>query len=301
MVLAANPVDRHRRREIARALRSLTMCDSRNDTQGGKPPVISAFVARSRETITQLIMLTAGLVIVIEGRKEILDGGQSRIYEAGEAFVLPANARVDVVNEPDPGTGFYRALFVRFPRELVIVAARLWPQFVGRQARSQELVVSADLCSAILHAAEALAHRVPASRRVVDHRILEILLILAEQGVLPLVPKYVDGSVVEAVRLLVRHRLHLPWTAAGVAAELSMSEATLRRRLRAESHKLQGLLRAERMEAAYVVLNDRDADVADALAATGYRSRSHFSRHFQERFGTTPSALRHRRQKPVVP
>ncbi|MDR3517152.1 MAG: helix-turn-helix domain-containing protein [Azospirillaceae bacterium] len=286
-----------RRIEVVKALRSLATHDTRDTIEEGQPPVISAFVARSRETIAQFVMPTAGLVIVIEGRKEIVAGTHQRIYDAGDAFVLPANARVDVVNEPDSRTGFYRALFVRFPRELVIEAARLWPQFVGQETRSDEPIISADLCSAILHGAEALSRRIPSSRRVIDHRILEILLILAEQGVLPLVPKYVDGSVVEAVRLLVRHRLHLPWSTASVADELSMSEATLRRRLRAEARTLQETLRAERMKAAYLVLNDRDADVADALAATGYRSRSHFAKHFQERFGVTPSSVRHRKRE----
>jgi AraC-like DNA-binding protein len=156
-------------------------------------------------------------------------------------------------------------------------------------------VINDELRSAILHCADALSHRTAVSRRVVDHRILEILLILAEQGVLPLSPKYVDTSLVEGVRLLVQHRLHSPWTTAGVAAALSMSEATLRRRLRAEGQTLQALLRAERMKAAYILLSDRDAEVTDAIAATGYRSRSHFARHFKERFGVTPSSARHRK------
>ncbi|BCP56074.1 AraC family transcriptional regulator [Kaistia sp. 32K] len=280
---------------IASALRPLAMHDTRSVVENGEPPILSAFVTRSRETIAQLVTQTAGLIIVIEGRKEIIEGVDHRHYAAGDAFVLPAGARVDVVNDPDSETGFYRALFISFPRELVIEAARLWPQFIGQEERAGKPVISADLCSAIVHCAEALSRRIAASRRVTDHRILEILLILAEQGILPLVPKYVDGSVVEAVRRLVRHRLHLPWTAASVAAELSMSEATLRRRLRAEAQSLQMLLRTERMRAAYVILADRDADVADALAATGYRSRSHFSRHFQESFGTSPSSVRHRK------
>lgn len=289
-----------RRLEVLQALKALATHDTRVTDPDGQLPVVSAFVARSRETISSLVMPTAGLVIVIEGRKELVSVGRQRVFQAGDAFVLPAHARVDVVNEPDSASGVYRALFISFRRELVIEAARLWPQFVGRNTGAEEPVISPELCSAILHCAEALSHRTPVSRRVVDHRILEILLILAEQGVLPLVPKYVDGSVTEAVRLLVRHRLHWPWTAAAVAAELSMSEATLRRRLRQEGHTLQDTLRTERMEAAYVVLHDRDADVADALAATGYRSRSHFARHFHERFGATPSAVRHRRPRSVA-
>ncbi|WP_421475817.1 helix-turn-helix domain-containing protein [Agrobacterium tumefaciens] len=79
-----------------------------------------------------------------------------------------------------------------------------------------------------------------------------------------------------------------------------MSEATLRRRLRDENHSLRALLLTERMHAAYLILSDRDADVADAIAATGYASRSHFSRHFQDAFGQAPSTVRRARKKPLA-
>jgi AraC-like DNA-binding protein len=237
-------------------------------------------------------MSTTGLVIILEGAKELTSGAERRVYRSGDIFVLSANEHFDVVNEPDDKTGYYRALFIRFDRALIIEAARLWPQFVNQETRSTEPRITDDLCSAILHAAQALAHRFPVSRRVVEHRLLEVVLVLAEQGVLSLAPKYIEDSVVAAVRLLVRHRLHLNWTTAAVASEFSMSEATLRRRLRAEGHTFQGLLLDERMKAAFIILRDRDADVADALAATGYHSRAHFSRQFQVRFGATPNEVR---------
>lgn len=162
------------------------------------------------------------------------------------------------------------------------------------------ITISPTLCSAIIHSGEALAGALDLSRRVVDHRVLEVLLILVEQGALPLMPKYVDSSVTEAVRLLIRHRLDHAWSTAAIAASLSMSESTLRRRLRDENHSLRALLLAERMQAAYLILSDRDADVADAIAATGYASRSHFSRHFRDAFGQAPSTVRRARKKPLA-
>lgn len=296
MTKSSNFRDGSQKLDFVNALRFLAMSDTRDTMTKEQPPLISAFVTRRRESIAALAMPMAGLVIVIEGRKEVRIGVDLHVYGKGDAFILPTDARVDVVNEPDSRTGFYRALFVCFPRELMVEAARLWPQFVRRDVCTREPVINADLCSAILHCAETLSRRLLASRHVKDHRVLEILLILAEQGALSLTPKYVNKSVAEAVLLLIRHRLHLPWKVATVAAELSMSEATLRRRLRAEAHTFQELLRAERMKAAYIVLNDRDADVADALAATGYQSRSHFARHFQKQYGVTPSSIRYRKQ-----
>lgn len=281
------------RRRLVDALRPLAERDTRLLRENEDRPYISAFVVRHRETISELAMPTAGLVIVIEGRKEVLWGAERKIYHGGDAFVLPAGAHVDVVNEPDAKTGVYRALFVCFSRSLIIEAARLWPELTRREVPlGASIAIDQALCSAISHCGEALEGALNLSRRMLDHRVLEVLLILAEQGVLPLMPKYVDSSITVAVRLLIRHRLDHVWSAAAVAASLSMSEATLRRRLREEKHSLRALLLAERMKAAYLILSDRDAEVADAIAATGYASRSHFSKHFHDAFGQAPSTVR---------
>jgi AraC-like DNA-binding protein len=283
------------------ALRPLAESDTRGLLEGAEPPFISGFVARHRETIRELSAPTPGLVIVIEGRKDVLWGASAETYRAGEAFVLPAGARVDMVSEPDDASGVFRALVVQFSRALIIEAARLWPQLMEKQVDlGSKIEVGPALCSAIIHSAEALAAPLTLSRRAVDHRILEVLLILAEQGALRLAPKYVEGPVADAVRLIIRHRLDHSWSAKLVASQLSMSEATLRRRLNQEEWSLRALLLAERMKAAHVILSDRDADVAEAIAATGYSSRSHFARHFQEAFGATPSAVRKNRKKPVA-
>jgi AraC-like DNA-binding protein len=293
--------DKTLRRRLVEALRPLADRDTRLLLETEDPPLISAFVARHRETISELTMPAAGLVIVIEGSKEVLWGAGRNIYRAGDTFVLPAGTEVDVVNEPDRDTGVYRALFLRFSRALVIEAARLWPQLTSREVPlGSSITINSTLCSAIIHSGEALAGSLNFSRRVVDHRVLEVLLLLAEQGVLPLIPKYVDSSVTQAVRLLIRHRLDHAWSAATIAASLAMSEASLRRRLRDENQSLRALLLAERMQAAHLILSDRDADVADAIAATGYTSRSHFSRHFKDAFGQAPSTVRKARKAPLA-
>lgn len=281
------------RRALLVALRPFAETDTRHLLEGHPQTLVTAFVTRTREAVGELTMPSPALVVVIEGTKEILWGAERRVYHAGEAIALSAGAEVDVVNAPDEATGVYRALCVTFPRELVIEAARLWPGLTrARPDPGAAVALDGAMCSAIVHAAEALAGQAGTSRRVVAHRTLEILLVLAERGVLPIAPKYVERSVADAVRLMIRHRLDAAWTPALVAGRLSMSEATLRRRLKGEGETLRGLLLSERMNAARVILAERDADVADAIAATGYTSRSHFARHFQEAFGVLPSAVR---------
>ncbi|WP_092497249.1 helix-turn-helix transcriptional regulator [Faunimonas pinastri] len=281
-----------KKQALAMQLRPLAESDTREHAFGSEPPFISAFVSRQRECIASFSTPSAGLVVIVEGRKQVQRGADIRNYGAGEAFLLSAGSRIEVINEPDQGSGIYRALFLCLSRELMIEAARLWPEFAGRSSPADRVALDAPLCAAILHAGEALSS---ASRRVVAHRLLEVILILAEQGVLQLAPKYVDGSVSDAVRLLVRHQLDRDWSGASVAASFGMSEATLRRRLRAEGQSLRDILLAARMQAAKVLLCDRNADVAEAIAATGYASRSHFARQFRQAFGMSPATARQMR------
>lgn len=285
---------------LLEALKPFAETDTRHLLDGHDHSLLTAFVTRTREAVGELRMPVAALVVVIEGTKELVWGAKRRRTRAGEAIVLPSGAHLDVVNVPDPATGVYRALCISFARPLVIEAARLWPSLTApRPAPDGTVLLDGALVSAIVHAAEALSGGGPASRRVVEHRILEILLVLAEKGALPITPKYVDRSVAEAVRLMIRHRLDHAWSPAVVAERLSMSEATLRRRLRSEGETLRQILLSERMNAARLILAERDADVAEAIAATGYSSRSHFARHFQEAFGEPPSAVRgSRRARP---
>lgn len=262
------------------------------------PPLVSAFVARERECIAQFRPTTPALVVVMEGSKQIAWGAEGKICIAGDALFLPADAVLDVVNDPDPATGSYRALYLQFPRAMMIEAARRWPEFAAREPDHGIAVVKLDdgLTSTILHAAEGLNH---CSARMSAHRLLGVLGHLAERGIVSFAPKYVERSVLEAIRLLVRHRLDQPWSAATVAAALGMSEATLRRRLALEGGSLRTVMLGERMDAAHRLLEERTADVAQTMAAIGYVSRSHFSRHYKAAYGAVPSHSRRRGREPA--
>ncbi len=260
--------------------------------------MISAFVTRERECITSFRATTPGLVVVIEGSKQVAWGGERKTCAAGDALFLPAEAVLDVVNDPDAETGIYRALYLQFSRAMMIEAARRWPEFAACEPGHAIATVPLDdaLSSALVHVAEGL-HR--CSDRMSVHRLLGVVGHLAERGIVRFAPKYVERSVVEAIRLLIRHRLDQPWAAEAVATALGMSGATLRRRLAAEGRSLRTVMLGERMEAARQLLSERTADVAQAMAATGYVSRSHFSRHYKAAHGALPSYSRKRRSEPA--
>ena len=53
----------------------------------------------------------------------------------------------------------------------------------------------------------------------------------------------------------------------------------------------------KRLRRARVRFRERDAELSEAVAATGYASRSHFARHFRRAFGISPAEARKRRGK----
>ncbi|ALN75679.1 MULTISPECIES: AraC family transcriptional regulator [unclassified Aureimonas] len=275
--------------------------DTRSLGRENDVPSVYAFVARHREHFKAMTLPSDGLVLLLEGTKEVRFGIDQTTYHPGEAFVASAGVTMDVTNLPDPASGQYRALFVRLPRPLIVEAARRWPQFVGRSTfEPRFLPMDSTLVDVLLHAfgADDRAIRHPISPQLAQHRFLELVLVLAERGALSLTPKYAGQSTVDALRQIVRHRLHHPWTVAEVAQHLDCSAATLRRRLVAEGQSFAKLLLSERLAAARILLSERGADVADTLAATGFASRSHFAAHYRRLYGEGPSSARHRQREP---
>ena len=266
-----DPSSNHAREALLAALSGHCIIDTRDGLGEKVPPMVSAFVTRERECIASFRASTPGLVVVIEGSKQVAWGGERRTCTAGDVLFLPADAVLDVVNDPDPITNIYRALYLQFPRAMMIEAARRWPEFAAREPGHGIATVPMDdpLSSALTHVAEGL-HR--CSERMNAHRLLGVLGHLAERGIVRFAPKYVERSVVEAVRLLIRHRLDQPWSAGAVATALGMSEATLRRRLAVEGRSLRTVLLGERMVAARQLLGERTADVAQVSTPVGFQA-----------------------------
>jgi AraC-like DNA-binding protein len=281
-----------RTQEFLQRLAPLASHDSRNIAHRQKFPFVSAFVARRTETIQSISMPVAGLLVVVEGVKKIWWAGRTYTYGPGQAFALPTGAYVDVVNDPDARTGFYRALFLGFSAGLLAEARRRWSSLAAGHVTVDPTVdIDAALGSAILHTSEALSGGIRVSSRVTEQRILEVLLLMAESGAAPLRPDIKFCSTSDAVRSIVRDRPAHDWSAASIAAELCKSEPTLRRMLRQEGTSFRKIVADERMCAARSLLMAGRSSVAEAAVVAGYSSSSHFAQRFRGTFGCLPSEL----------
>ncbi|OCJ11730.1 transcriptional regulator [Rhizobium sp. AC27/96] len=258
---------------ILEKLRRLAAKDNRPIT----PPIgassyssLFTFVTRERERIAGSAFSQVSIVAILEGSKEILSMGRHRRFAAGTAIVLPAGWNGDVVNDPDPQSGVYRAIFITFPDELVRRAAKAFPP--AHIASQIDLPLDALLATVVQHAGEGIAEGgLPIA--LIEHRLLEVLMVLAMRGALPRSPE----TTAEAVRALVRWQPDHPWTADLIAAELGTSNATLRRRLSHEGTSLREVLASERVALATTLLTEDGLSLREAALATGYRSPRRFA------------------------
>ncbi|NTF86470.1 helix-turn-helix transcriptional regulator [Agrobacterium rhizogenes] len=265
--------------QILEKLRRLAGKDNRPavmPADGKSYSTLFTFVTRQRERIAGSAFSHVSIVVLIEGYKEVLSMGRHLRLPAGTVLVLPAGWCGDVVNDPDPQSGVYRAIFISFPDELVRRAIRAFPP--ARTASQIDLPLDPVLAAAIHHAGDGIASgQLPAE--LIEHRLMEVLMVLGMRGALPASPE----TTAEAVRALVRWQPDRAWTADLIAVELGTSNATLRRHLSREGSSLRDVLASERVALATTLLAEDGLSLREAALATGYRS----PRRFAERLRST--------------
>lgn len=265
--------------------------------QGDRPhrPELWAFVAHDRERLQEVRIERTILVAVLEGVKEISDPpGAVHRFARGSALLLPPGWHGAVANEPDPRSGRYRALVLEFPAEMIRRLLRAHPPTgLEQRARPRDLRVTLTpaLAEAMDHAASGLAAQPPLAPAIVEHRCMEVLLALLEEGTWWLGPVAPTGTA-DAVRQLLRTHPDRSWTADSVARELQLSTGTLRRRLMEDGSSVRRILTEERISHARHLLEAEGLSVQEAAEACGYASRSHFARRVRVTTGSNPSVLR---------
>jgi len=101
-----------------------------------------------------------------------------------------------------------------------------------------------------------------------------------------------SGEIVAAVRQLLRARLHEGPGLGDIAAELHLTERTLRRQLVAAGSGFRAIHDEVRSERARELLRQSDLPIAQVGASVGFRDAREFRRAFRRWTGTAPSAMR---------
>ncbi|ACT07957.1 transcriptional regulator, AraC family [Dickeya chrysanthemi Ech1591] len=249
-------------------------------------------IARNQYVLRTVVMHADLIGLVVSGTKQLLAPQGRSDFASGELFILPRGTQWDVVNDPAP-QGRYVAQVINLQPETITRFYQSFGQFAALEpVRSAARVAEtpASIKTAFLRAADALSDA-NCSTTLSEHRVLEVLLLLAEHaGVVLAPPGALNWS--ERVRRLVAQRPYDHWSASRVAQALSTTASTLNRRLAQEGCTITTCVRDTRLETAMVLLQSSERPVAAIALDVGYESHSKFTAAFRRRFGVVPSALR---------
>lgn len=255
-------------------------------------PAASTHLIRTRvsHTVRTATIRDDLLGWVVSGRKRLSSPFGETHFAAGKVFLISRATQWDVINEAAPG-GNYEARLISFAPPLVEQFLERFGQFAATPPLQgcAGTVADAAFASTFDHATAALGNP-ETSAAVRDHRALEVLLLLAERG-LVFAPSH-GLSWADKVHRLVGQRPHANWTLDEVASAFHMSASTLQRRLADEEASVSRCVREARLEAAMGLLQGSSLQVSEIAARCGYASHSRFTAAFRQRFGYAPSHLR---------
>lgn len=227
---------------------------------------------------------------VVSGSKRLATPQGSMSFATGDVFMIARATQWDVVNDPAPH-GRYIARVLTFSPPLVELFHERFGQFAATPAAQNCASLRADdnFRETFVRATDALTGS-DASLAVQQHRALEVLLLMAEHG-LVFAPAR-DLGWADRVRRLVGQRPQAAWTVDDVAQAFHLSASTLQRRLAEDATSVSQCVREVRLETAMGLLQTTELQVSDIAGRCGYESHSRFSAAFRERFGFVPSHLR---------
>ncbi len=240
-------------------------------------------------TFTDLFIGLAFLCFIERGSKRVLCPVRGELIgEEGDLLVFPPGSIVTLENRPVPDVA-YRATGVYFARDLV-------REVFAEQAPRQISAGIQILRAATHHPADMLTllsetvDRQDLPPLVRRHRLLEPLLWLRHHGVQ--LPAADEDQPWSAVRRLIETDVARPWRITEVAAHFAMSEATFRRWLTRSGPGFARILHNTRLEKGLALLQSTDRPISEIALDCGFKTPSHFSDSFRERFGIKPKAIR---------
>ncbi|MBI3561794.1 MAG: helix-turn-helix transcriptional regulator [Gammaproteobacteria bacterium] len=229
-------------------------------------------------------------ILVLSGRKVIFDLPNPIVAEAGCALTVPAPASYDLRNEPAAARRRYQALIIPFTHQHL---ERLrGTHAIDHNPQHDHIGILKFNHDKTLIAAVTHYLQCPLESRLLDHRLMEILLVLAERD--PRVLSYVlnQESWSQKVRVILSTDLAHHWELSDVCRRLATSQSTLRRQLQREATGFRDLLYDLRLSTALVHLLQTTTPVYQVAYDCGYQSVSRFSSNFRKRFGLAPTEFR---------
>lgn len=230
------------------------------------------------------------LILVLSGRKVLFPAGGPLTVEVGCVATVPAPSSLDLRNEPDAKGKRYTALIVPFKVEHIEQLMRSH-HLLYEVKRDGAAVLKFD-ADETLHASIRHYLTTVGNPRLLNHRLMEILLLLATKNPALLCYSLYRENWSQRVRAVLATDLAHAWDLPQVCARLATTESTLRRHLKREGAGFRALLQELRLSTALMQLLQTSFPIYRIAYDCGYQSVSRFTANFHKRFGVPPRQFR---------
>lgn len=233
------------------------------------------------------------LLLAAIGYKNVFVDKRTYSCVDGGILLVPAGLELGVENGPDRARRVFLGSAIGFDattishfRALYGTCFPEWDLTPRWSAPYNEKLVSAiaDWLS--------WSRRFSASTAEGRHRLMEILLLLAEQGAAGNLLLDQRASLGARLRSLFALEPSRGWTLAIVGRHLGVSASGLRRKLREQDTSFRSLLEEARLGKGLELVLNTDLQIGQIAHACGYESQSRFSERFRLRFTMSPTEIR---------
>jgi len=261
-------------------------------------PGLSIYHCHQLQRIRAVPMLQPMLMLVVAGQKEITLDERQFLVGAGELFITPSDQTLLIRNTPDARTQDYRAVALGFTSPVISHFRQIHgPTLKSAHATAQWHAKAPHALVDALHQWYRFCVAHPPDPALIQHRQVEILLLLAQAGLAGNLLFQSDRSWRQRVSQLITLQPARPWQIAEIGQQLGLSESSLRRRLQEEGCRFREILEEARLAVGLHLLLESFQPIGEVSDAVGYQSQSRFGERFKKRFGLTPSALRRTRMR----
>ena len=222
------------------------------------------------------------LICVLDGCKKLGQQGEI-VCPSGEFIFLSNSPNVEMRNIPAEST--YFALLIEFDYEDFLPFTQKTFTPINHFQGEMSTVFKNSLQQFVDWSSYSPQTLWPLRRQ-------ELLQILAHEGYQQLGAILEPPSLSYRVTQLISDDVKHDIQASDIAAQLSMSESTLRRKLSAENTHLQHIKDQVRLSTGLHLIQTSLDPIGLIAEQCGYQSQSRFTDKFKRMFGITPSALR---------
>ncbi len=227
------------------------------------------------------------LAIVAEGRKQVRYRGQVLDFVPGDVLLIAQRCVLDVTNIPDPDVGLYLTYTLPICDGVIEATRLLWDSPPVSTGTAVSRIPLHALITELERWSQAVCTGADAEARLAMTAALVRLCRLGHTGFL--VPSSLSPA--DRIRDLVRGDPARNWQSHDVESVLSLSGATLRRRLAEQQQTLREVIAHARLACALDLLYTTRWPIKTVAARVGYRSVSSFVQRFVERYGMDPGSI----------